>query len=57
MWLTEARIERGGHAGGPAAKTGGEVDVELAEESMQGVSGFLDGTDRPKAVLRRSHGD
>ena len=57
MWLTEARIKRGGRAGGPAAKTGGEVDVELAEESMQGVSGFLDGTDRPKAVLRRSHGD
>ena len=57
MWLTEARIERGGRAGGPAAKTGGEVDAELAEESMQGVSGFLDGTDRPKAVLRRSHGD
>ena len=48
--LTVARIERGGRAGGPAAKTGGEVDVELAEESMQGVSGFLDGTDRKSVV-------
>ena len=57
MWLTEARIERGGRAGRPAAKTGGEVDVELAEESMQGVSGFLAAPFRPKAVLQRSHGD
>ena len=53
MWLTEARIERGGRAGGPAAKTGGEVDVELAEESMQGVSGFLDPSRRCGVVLRR----
>ena len=53
MWLTEARIERGVRAGGPAAKTGGEVDVELAEESMQGVSGFLDPSRRCGVVLRR----
>jgi len=32
MWLTEAQIERGGRAGGPAAKTGGE-------EVMQRVLG------------------
>ena len=55
--LTEVRGGRGcstgGRRRGPAASHG----RRSGEDLLQGVSGLLDGTARPKAVLRRSHGD
>ena len=56
MWLTEARIERGGRAGGPAAKTGGEVDAGSWRRRCRGSSGVLGFTDRCAGFLRRCHG-
>jgi len=40
MWLTEARIERGGRAGGPAAKTGGESRRRSVTGRCGGALGF-----------------
>ena len=40
MWLTEARIERGGRAGGPAAKTGGESRRRSVAGRCGGALGF-----------------
>ena len=55
MWLTEARIERGGHAGGPAAKTGGEVVTGSWRRRSRGSSGIPGFTNRCAGFLRRCY--